>query len=279
MVAETIRMKYNAGMKTRLGRQESAMLAYLQMRKRRTVRMGDLTGPLRLTPAQERELFRRMLRGQMIARVRPGLFLVPATLPLGGAWTPTPALALTALMEDRKAQYQICGPNAFNRYGLDEQMPNRVYAYNTRISGGRTVGAVSLTLIKVAERRLGNTEVTKTPDGETEVWASRVRTLVDAVYDWARFNSLPRGFRWIRRELAARRVSAAELVEMTLRYGDKATIRRIGWLLDEQGVPDALLRKLARALPASSTLIPLNPVKPKRGRADRRWGVVVNEGT
>jgi hypothetical protein len=33
-------------MKTRLGRQESAMLVYLQLRKKRTVRAGELTGPL-----------------------------------------------------------------------------------------------------------------------------------------------------------------------------------------------------------------------------------------
>jgi len=253
------------------------MLAYLQMRKRRTVRTGELTGPLKLTPAQERELFRRMLRGKLIARVRPGLFLVPATLPLGGAWTPSDALALTTLMEDRDGQYQICGPNAFNRYGLTDQMPNRVYAYNTRISGERTIGSVSLTLIKVAEQRLGSTETLRTLDGESAVWASRARTLVDAVYDWARFNSLPRGFAWIRQELTARRVRPAELVETTLRFGDLATVRRIGWLLDQEGVSDVLLRRLAKALPVSSGLTPWNPAAPRRGSADRRWGVVVNE--
>ena len=254
------------------------MLAYLQLRKKRTVRTGELTGPLRLTPVQERELFRRMLRGQMIARVRPGLFLVPATLPLGNAWTPFPAQALTALMEDRGGRYQICGLNAFNRYGLDEQIPNRTVAYNDRISGERTIGAVSLILIKVATRRLGSTVVATTADGYREVWASRARTLVDAVYDWARFNSLPRGFRWIRQELRAQRVTAAELVRTALRFGDKATVRRIGWVLDQEGVAAPVLRRLERALPDSSSLIPLNPVRPKRGRADRRWGVVVNDG-
>ena len=90
------------------------MLAYAQMRKLRTLRTGELTGPLRLRPAQEREVFRRLLRGWMIARVRPGLFLVPPRLPLGGAWTPTEAEALNALLADGKGRYQICGPNAFS---------------------------------------------------------------------------------------------------------------------------------------------------------------------
>ncbi len=65
-------------MKTRLGRQETQLLAYLQMRKLRTVRTGDLTGPLRLSRDQERELSRRLARGGLLTRVRPGLYLAPA---------------------------------------------------------------------------------------------------------------------------------------------------------------------------------------------------------
>ena len=253
------------------------MLAYLQMRKRRTVRTGELTGPLQLTRDQERELFRRMARGGLIARVRPGLYLVPAQLPLGGSWSPDETLALNTLMEDRRGRYQICGPNAFNRYGFDEQVPTRVYAYNNRISGERTIGAIALTLIKVADERLGDTEEVQTPEGLTAVYSSRVRTLVDAVYDWSRFNSLPRAYAWIRSELAANRVDAGNLVTVTLRYGDKGTIRRIGALLEGERVKEELLRKLERALKPSTSLIPWNPMKPKRGTINRRWGVVLNE--
>jgi hypothetical protein len=125
----------------------------------------------------------------MIARVRRGLYLVPPRLPLGGAWTPDEILAINTLIEDREGRYQICGPNAFNRYGYDEQVPNRIYAYNNRISGDRMIGAVNLTLIKVADERLGETEEQKTVDGETAVYSSRARTLLDAVYDWSRFGS------------------------------------------------------------------------------------------
>jgi len=255
------------------------MLAYLQMRKRQTVKTGELTSPLRLSRDQERELFRRMARGGMISRVRPGLYLVPGQLPLGGSWSPDEILALNTLMEDREGCYQICGPNAFNRYGFDEQVPNRVYAYNNRISGERTIGAVELTLIKVADERLGDTEEVQTAEGRVAMYCSRVRTLVDAVYDWSRFNSLPRGYDWIRRELVSRRVTAAELVTVTLRYGDKGAIRRIGALLEMQGVEARLLRKLEKVLMPSTAMIPWIPIRPKRGKISRRWGVVLNEQT
>ena len=264
-------------MKKVLGRQEQLLLAYLQMRKRRTVRTGDLTGPLSLTPDQERELFRRMARGKMIARVRRGLYLVPDTLPLGGVWSPDEALALNTLLEDRQGTYQISGPNAFNRYGFDTQVPIRTYAYNNRISGDRTIGAVALTLIKVADKRLGDTETVQTEEELPLIYSSRQRTLIDAVYDWSRFNSLPRGYQWIYGDLAARRVSPTELITLTLRYGDIGTIRRMGALLERGGVAETLLKKLERALPRSSSVIPWIPTAPKRGTVDRRWGVVWNE--
>jgi predicted transcriptional regulator of viral defense system len=264
-------------MKRALGNLERQLFAYAQMRKLRALRTRDLTGPLGISGKQERELLNRLAKAGMIAQVRRGLYLVPPRLPLGGKWSPEEALVLDTLMDDRQGRYQICGPNAFNRYGFDEQIPTRVYAYNNRISGERTVGAVALTLIKVAAKRLGDTERVRTTEGLTAVYSSRVRTLVDAVYDWSRFNSLPRAFGWVRAELDAGRVVAAELVRNTLRYGDVGTIRRMGALLDRAGVAAALLRKLERVLEPSSSLIAWNPVRPKRGTLDRRWGVVWND--
>jgi predicted transcriptional regulator of viral defense system len=196
---------------------------------------------------------------------------------LGGKWSPDEALALNTLMAGKQGRYQICGPNAFNLYGFDEQVPTRVYVYNNRLSGERQIGAVALTLIKVADARLGDTEKIRKPDGEVVVYASRTRALVDAVYDWSRFNGLPRGYEWIRRELTAGRVSAADLTKTTLRYGDTGTIRRIGALLEREKVGDGLLRRLEKALRPTTSLIPWIPTRPKRGTVNRRWGVVLND--
>jgi predicted transcriptional regulator of viral defense system len=184
-------------MKRNLGPLETQLFAYTQMRKLRTVRGGDLTRPLRITPRQEARLLSRLAQAGLIARVWRGLYLVPARLPLGGKWSPDEILALNTLMEDQEGRYQICGPNAFNRYGFDEQVPTRVYAYNNRLSGDRRISSVALTLIKVADDRLGATEKIQTAEGLTAVYSSRGRTLVDAVYDWSRFNSLPRAYQGI----------------------------------------------------------------------------------
>lgn len=263
-------------MKKGLGEIERLLFAYVGMVDRPVVRTGDLLAPLQLTPTSERNLLSRLAKAGWIARVRRGLYLVPSRLPLGGKWSPDEILALNTLMEDAGGRYQICGPNAFNRYGFDEQIPARLYAYNDKLSGNATIGSVDLALIKVGNSRLGDTDEVRTSERGMAVYSSRERTLLDAVYDWSRFNSLPRAYEWIRRDLAKGRTEAARLVETTLKYGDKGSIRRIGALLDREGVEGRLLRKLEKALPPTSSLIPWIPVFPKRGTVNRRWGVVIN---
>ncbi len=263
-------------MKQTLGKLERQLFAYAQMRGLRTLRTGDLTNGIGISTTQESKLFTRLSKARMIAQVRRGLYLIPQRLPLGGIWAPNEILALNTLIGDLKGRYQICGPNAFNRYGYDGQVPNRVYAYNNRLYGERMVGPVQLTLIKVADGRLGSTEETVTSDGEAGVYSSRARTLLDAVYDWSRFGSLPRAYEWITSDLRKRRVTARDLVQVTLQYGDVGTIRRMGYLLERESIDALLVRKLERALKPTRSFIPWIPSKPKRGSIDRRWGVVDN---
>lgn len=260
-----------------LGPLETQFFSYIQMRSAASVRQGELQQALGLSAIQENDLFRRLARRGLIARVRRGLYLVPPTLPAGGKWSPGEALALSTLIEDRGGVYQISGPNAFNRYHWVDQVPNRTYVYNNRISGERQIGSVVFSLIKVADERLGGTETVTTPDGFELVYSSRGRSLMDAVYDWSRFNSLPPAFGWIRAEAAANKKIAAELVETSLKYGNQATLRRVGKVLEMEGVEERLLRKLDKALRRSSSLIPWIPTQPKRGKADQRWGVVMND--
>ena len=264
-------------MKRGLGPLETTFFAYMHMRGMTTVCSGELLRPLQLTRAQERKILSRLAHAGIIARVRRGLYLVPPRLPVGGKWSPDEMLALRTLMDDSDAVYQICGPSAFSHYGFDDQIPLRVYAYNNRLSGDRTIGRVEMTLIRTPETRLGDTEDLITPDGKRAVYSSRIRTLVDAVYDWSRFDSLPRAYAWIRKDLSSGRISPGELAETALRYGNTGSIRRIGALLEREGAEEDVLRGLENALKPTTGAIPFDPVRPKRGTLVRRWGVVDNE--
>ena len=204
---------------------EDAFFAYAQSQGVQTLESGQLLQPLNLNSSQERKLLSALSKRKRIARVRRGLYLIPPTLPVGGVWTPNESLALTTLMDDQNGTFQISGLNAFRRYGWDDQIPNRTFVYNDKISGARTIGSNIFDLAKVSKTRLGSVEKV-TSQGFTVLYSSKPRALIDAIYDWKRFNSLPAAFNWIRTELKSG-MDPSALVDDAIKFGNNSTIRRL----------------------------------------------------
>ena len=259
-----------------LGSLSSRFFAYAQLKKLDIVRTGDIAPILGISAPQERDLYRRLSGSGWILRLKRGVYLVPPRIPAGGKYSPGAALILQKLMEEEKARYQICGPTAFNFYGFDDQIPNVTYLYNNRISGNRQIGSLSFQFIKVAGNRLGSINSVKTREGVAALYSSKARTLMDAIYDWSRFNSLPRGYKWIKGTIKNEADLASKLIEVTAKYGNMATIRRIGYLLDTLSSDPKRMNQLQRKLSTSNSLIPLIPVRSAKGISNRKWGIIIN---
>jgi len=259
-----------------LGNLSSRFFAYTQLKKKDIVRTGELSPVLGITGSQERNLFRRLSDSGWIVRLKRGTYLVPPRIPAGGSYSPGIALVLQKLMEAVDGTYQICGPTAFNFYGLDDQIPTITYVYNNRISGSSTIGSLTFQFIKLADDRLGSVNVLCTSEGTEIIYSSKARTLMDAIYDWSRFNSLPRGYDWIRKEIQGDSNLGTELVKVTGQYGNQATARRIGYLLDSLLQNPETLTTLQCQISDSKALIPWIPGRPAKGTANRKWGVIVN---
>jgi len=262
--------------KTELGPLGVQFFAYTQMRKKVLVRTGDLTNVLRINPKQERELLSRMSRAGVIIRLKRGVYLVPPRVPPGGRYGVDEYLILEKLMEVLKGRYQISGPNAFNYYGFSDQIPNRVYVYNNRIYGERRIGSLQFSFIKTDDIRLGGTTVFKTGTGSEGIIASKARTLLDAVYDWSRFNTIPRVYKWIAEEIKKDKTFAKELVNITVKYANQGTYRRIGYLLENLGVNRNLIGRLKHKLRVSKSLFLWVPSRPAIGPVNKEWGLVIN---
>jgi predicted transcriptional regulator of viral defense system len=260
-----------------LGDLSSRFFAYVQLKKKDIIRTGELLPVLGITESQERDLFRRLSDSGWIVRLKRGVYLVPPRIPAGGKYSPGVGLILQKLMEEQSGKYQICGPTAFNFYGLDDQITNITYVYNNSISGSRTIGSLTFQFIKIVNDRLGAITAFKTQEGFKIIYSSKVRTLMDAVYDWNRFNSLPRGYDWIRKEIKLEPSLASALIDTIVQYGNKATTRRIGYLLDVMDQPPEIMRRLLHHLSNSKALIPWIPSRAARGTVNRKWGIIVND--
>jgi len=259
-----------------LGPAEMQFFAYTQMRGKVLARTGDLVAVLGISRKQEWELLSRMARAGLIIRLTRGVYLVPPRVPPGGKYGADEYLILEKLMEVLKGRYQVSGPNAFNFHGFSDQVPNRVYVYNNRIYGERRIGNLEFSFIKTADDRLGGTIVFKTETGAKVIMASRARTLLDAVYDWSRFNTIPRAYRWIAGDMKEDKALAGDLVRMASRYGNQGTNRRLGYLLEILGAERELLDKLKRKLRSSKSIFPWVPAGPTAGSVNKEWGLVIN---
>jgi predicted transcriptional regulator of viral defense system len=259
-----------------LGSLASRFFAYAQLKKLDTIRTGEIAPVLGISAAQENDLFRRLSKSGWILRLKRGVYLVPSRIPAGGKFSPGAAVILQKLMEEEKGRYQTCGPTAFHFYGLDDQVPSVIYLYNNRISGERSIGRLAFQFIKVADERLGAINAVRTKDAVEMIYPSKARTLMDAVYDWSRFNSLPRGYKWIKEVIKNEPGLTPELIEVTAKYGNTATIRRIGYLLDTLVQDTRLINRFRLQLSNSSSLIPWIAVLPAKGTINRKWGIIVN---
>ncbi|MGE0175281.1 MAG: type IV toxin-antitoxin system AbiEi family antitoxin domain-containing protein [Oligoflexales bacterium] len=260
----------------RLGKFRTQFLAWIQLRQKSQVETGEVAAALGLSAKQERELLSRMARQGLIVRLRRGLYMVPPRIPPGGKWSPGEYKLVDTLMADANATYQLGGPIAFHQYGFDQQVPNSITVYNNKISGQRVIGGTHFAFIKVPLKRLGGHECRKLPGGGEIIMASMPRTLFDAVYDWDRYNTLPRAYRWISAKKDDHK-TIKELVRLALKHGNVGTTRRLGYVLNKLKVSRRITNKLHAALPKSSSLVPLVPTKQSRGLIDRNWGIIDND--
>jgi len=259
-----------------LGPLEIQFIAYTQMRKKVLVCTGELTDALGINSKQERELLSRMSRKGLITRLKRGAYLVPPKMPPGGRYGVDEYLILEKLMEVLKGRFQISGPNAFSYYGFSDQVPNRVYVYNNRIYGERKIGSLEFSFIKTDDNRLGGATIFKTRTGSKGIMASKSRALLDAVYDWPRFNTIPRAYQWIAEEIKKDRDFAKDLVKITVKYANQGTYRRLGYLLENLGVNRSLIDSLKRKLRVSKSLFLWVPSRPAKGPVNKEWGLIIN---
>ena len=259
-----------------LGRLSSSFFSYVQLKKKSIVYSGELTTVLGITPNQEKDLLSRLSLTGWIVRLKRGVYLVPNRIPAGGQYSPGVAVIVNRLMQEYKAKYQICGPSAFNYYGFSDQVSNITYVYNDCLSASRKIGGLDFLFIKIEERRLGGTIAIKSQEGMKIVYSSKVRTLIDAVYNWKRFNSLPRGYQWTVTELKKDPGISEELVKTAINYSNQSSMKRIGYLLEKLGIPESELELLLEKIRSPKALIPFLPNMPRIGKINARWGVIIN---
>lgn len=68
----------------------------------------------------------------------------------------------------------------------------------------------------------------------------------------------------------------AELIELSIKHGNDVTRRRIGFILDKNGIDSKILKlKLSK----SKSFIPLVPGQSSKGKINSKWGIIENDNS
>ena len=240
-------------------------------------RAREVAPSVGLSPAYLRQALHHLARSGWIVRLRKGLYSLSASVP---GTLPVHEFEIALALVKPAA---ISHWSALSYHGLTEQTPRRVFvlttarsvprlrgAKATRSEKGYPVGETVYQFVQVKPQRFFGIE---------EVWVSEARikitdperTLMDglsAPYYCGDFAEVLHAF-----SVRGPKLDLERIIGYALKL-DAATAKRLGWVLEHQGVDPAQLERL-RAVPIKGYRV-LDPTGLRRGPCDARWMIQVN---
>lgn len=260
-----------------LGNLETSFFSWIQLRTIRIVKNGMFSAVSGISSKQETELLNRLAGKSLIVRLQKGIYLVPTRIPPGGKWMPDEYEVIDFYMKTIESNYQIGGFSIFNYYGFENQISNSIFVYNTKISGQKKIGVYNITFIKTDNSKIGNCEIVINSSGVKAKITNKARTLFDAVYDYSRYNSIPKAYEWIKESIKNDSNLGEKIIQTTLRYGNQGTIRRIGYILDKYFPDTEKISELEEKLSRSKEPISLIPNSSRKGTINKKWRIIAND--
>ncbi len=253
------------------------LLAYEGDRIFTTDRARELAPRVGLKDAYVAESLYHLRKNNWIVSLRRGLYALSPTVP-GVAAAHEFEIAM-ALVEPSMIAYW----SALHHHGLTEHIPTDVFVQTTTGSwiprrrnglrspgNGYSVGDITYRFVQVKSDRFFGSEKVWVGDARVSI-TDLERTLLDGLsmpQHCGDFAEVLHAFR-----VAMNRLSTERITEYAIRLG-VTTAKRLGWVLEAQGVGKSRLRTLA-SLPIKGYR-KLDPTGPRTGPWNSRWMIQEN---
>lgn len=243
-----------------------------------SARARELAPAVGLSEGYLRQALHHLARSGWVIRLRKGLYALSSTVP---GVTPAHEFELAMALVEPAA---ISHLSALHHHGMTEQAPRKVFVLTTTDTSvprkrgveashdrrGFSVGDTTYQFVQVKPERFFGTE--KVWIGEARVTITDPeRTLLDGL-------SMPQYCGDFAEVLHAFEARGSDLnLPRTVEYAlklDAATVKRLGWVLENQGVDPSRLELLA-ALPIKGYR-KLDPTGPRKGPCNTRWMIQEN---
>lgn len=265
-----------ANRKPALGLLGTQCFAWMQRHAARMIKVGDLQKPLNINGEQEKTLLKRLNQQGYILRLQNGIYMTPKTLP-AGKWQPNEYQIIAQYMAIHQAAYRITGLAAFNTHGFSTQIPNRWVVYNNRISRTKTFGQTTVQFVKKKTKYARSYTREHIPGSDLKIHMTTLEvTIIDAINDWKRFQTLPQAFSWLER-YCKDAIFLKKFMPLVTILANQRSIRCIGFLLERLGVDSKQLEPLCQKLRPIKSYIPLIPDQPITDKINKKWSIIEND--
>lgn len=252
-----------------LGRSEARFLAKIGARPTFSIAIArQVLGHKKDDPTPQ--FLERLQHKGWIRRIRRGMF---AVIPLSSGEDRTPQLHEFVVAMELVSPAAIAYWSALNHYGMTEQLPRTVFVatnHPVRRPPGQVLG-VSYKIVSLRPAKFFG--IVKDWIGEMPFMITdREKTIIDGL-------DLPQYVGGI--EEVAKAISASwksfdevKLRKYAAKIGNSAVAKRLGFLMETLGLGN--VEALRKTVPPAQGFSLLDPTLPKRGKYNRRWGLLIN---
>ena len=217
-----------------------------------------------------RQFLERLQHKGWIQRIKRGKFTV---IPLSSGEERISQLHEFLVAMELVSPSAIAYWSALNHYGMTEQLPRTVFVATNHPLRHPSKEALGYTFKIVSLRPQKFFGIVQDWIGENPFWITdKEKTIIDGL-------DLPKYVGGVG-EIAKALTSAwtdldeAKLIEYAAKIGNSAAAKRLGFLMEtfKLGKPELFLEATSLA----NGFSPLDPTLPKRGKYNRRWGLLIN---
>jgi predicted transcriptional regulator of viral defense system len=217
-----------------------------------------------------RQFLERLQCKGWIQRIKRGQFVV---IPLSSGEERTPQLHEFLIAMELVSPAAIAYWSALNHHAMTEQLPRTVFVATNHPVRHPPKEALGITFKIVSLRPSKFFGTIRDWIDERPFWITdKEKTIIDGL-DLPKYTG---GVGEIAKALtkAWNELDEAKLCDYAAKIGNSAVVKRLGFLMETQGLGDPeFLRKAASLAPGFS---PLDPTLPRQGKYNRRWKLLIN---
>jgi len=255
--------------KGQLGKMEAAFLAKAGAHHTFTLAFArQMLGHTKDDPTPQ--FLERLQSKGWIRRIRRGRY---AVVPLSSGEDRSPQLHEFVVAMELVSPAVIAYWSALNHHGMTEQLPRTVFVatdHPVRRQPGDVLGVTYKIISLRPDKFFGVMKdwIDETPFSVTD----REKTIIDGL-------DLPKyvgGVSEITKALIGswKVLDEKKIRKYAAKIGNSAVAKRLGFIIETLGLGD--VKALRAAIPLAAGFSPLDPTMPKRGKYNRRWGILIN---